>query len=66
MNPLQFTSQVNNSGTHIHTLIHMPMPALISISFAIPWVSICLGAWLYAALNLEEIVSHYDEHLWQS
>lgn len=34
MNPLEFTSQVNNSGTRIHTLIHMPMPALISISFA--------------------------------
>lgn len=54
--------------SHSHAngfLFPFPFPSR-AYALSLFLLSRCLGAWAYAALNLEEIVSHYDEHLRQS
>lgn len=52
--------------------IPIPVPFLFPHAIPPPWPpplpygNVLWGGGFYAALNLEEIVSHYDEHLWQS
>lgn len=53
---------------HANCTQGMTMAMTFAYPFAFQWLRLIrwLGAWVDAALNLGEIVSHYDEHLWES